>query len=161
MAAEDDAGAIGAVSRLVQVDGEGPLIGITSPKRGQVVSTRQPFIAVTYSDVATAVDLATLQVRLTDANGVTTDVTGDLTLAPDQASGTLSTPLTGDMRYTLRVSAADTLGHVAHSEAVFYVPLDPEQITPPVEPAGCAAWSMIRRPAMSTCAAIRPCPARM
>lgn len=132
--AEDDTGTIGTVIQMVQVDGEGPMIGISSPKRGQAVYTLQPLVDINYSDFATAVDTSTLQVQLTDANGAAINITGDLNMTNEHASGTLSASLTEDMRYTLTVSLSDILGNTAQSEAAFYVPLDPASVTPPVEP---------------------------
>ncbi len=125
--------------QLVQVDGEGPIIGIQAPERGQSVYTLTPAIDITYSDFASEVDLTTLQVTLTDEHGASTDVTGDLTVEPAGATGTLSAPLADDTRYTLSVSLSDTLGNVSQSLSAFYVPIDPATLTPPDEPEG-AGW---------------------
>ncbi len=137
--AEDDAGATAFAGQLVQVDGEGPMIGIQAPERGQSVYTLTPAIEITYSDFASDVDLTTLQVTLTDEHGVVTGVTGDLTVEPVGATGTVSAPLTDDTRYTLSVSLGDTLGNVSQSLSAFYVPIDPATLTPPVEPEN-AGW---------------------
>ncbi len=137
--AEDDGGDTAFAGQLVQVDGEGPIIGIQAPERGQSVYTLTPAIEITYSDFASEVDLTTLQVTLTDEHGTSTDVTGDLTVDSAGASGILGASLTDDTRYTLSVSLGDTLGNVSQSLSAFYVPIDPANLTPPDEPEG-AGW---------------------
>lgn len=112
---------------------DGPMIGIQAPKRGQSVYTRQPAIEISYSDFDSAVDTATLQVSLTDEQSVTNDITADLTITANSASGTLSTSLTEDTSYTLSVFLSDTLGNLSRSEARFYVPADLTTIVPPEE----------------------------
>ena len=138
--AEDDVGEFGVAEGIVRVDGEGPQIDIQAPARGQAVSTLTPSITISYSDFYADVDRASLQVLLTDEHDVSRNVTADLTSGPTGASGTLSTPLTADTRYTLTISLADTLGNLTQDAAAFYVPIDPADIVPPEVPEH-AGWA--------------------
>jgi RHS repeat-associated protein/uncharacterized repeat protein (TIGR01451 family) len=137
--AEDELGQKGLASRVVGVDGDGPAIQIRAPKPRQAVYTLTPAIDIGYTDFYTGVDTSSLSVLLVDESGMPTDVTGDLTVTADSASGVLSNPLAGDASYTLTVSLADDYGNVGSAHATFYVPPDPASITPPGEPEG-AGW---------------------
>ncbi len=137
--ATDELGQVSISSRLVGVDTDGPMIQVHTPENAQSVYTLRPTIAMSYTDFYMAVDVATLQVTLTDAGGTATNVTADLTAGPDGASGQVSFDLTEDTVYILTVSVADTLGNPGTYRAAFYVPTDPDTITPPAEPEN-AGW---------------------
>ncbi|HUM67575.1 MAG TPA: PKD domain-containing protein [Chloroflexota bacterium] len=138
--AEDDEGAMGFDSTVIRVDDEGPIIDIIAPPDRQAVYTLNPTVTVAYRDFLSAVVTNTLSVELTDENSMTDDVTSDLVVGSDSATGVLSTPLSQDTSYTLTVTLEDEYGNSGVAISRFYVPISPTMITPPSEPDG-AAWA--------------------
>ena len=148
--AQDDLGQVGFASRVVLVDGDGPMVGIQSPADRQSVYTRYPAMAVSYSDFYADVDTGTFAAQLVDAGGTVTDVSGDFSVEESHAAGILGSPLAGDTVYTLTVSIADVYGNVGTDSNTFYVPPDPATITPPAAPEG-AGWVSGRVYGSDTC----------
>ncbi len=134
-AAIDTDGATAAASRVVRVDRQGPLLTIAAPATRQSVTTRQPFISIQYGDFDSSVATASLTARISSQGIPDVSVVGDLTVTGSGASGTLSTPLTGGHSYTLTVSLADAAGNSSSATSAFYVPTDPDSITPPEQTA--------------------------
>jgi plastocyanin len=148
--ATDDANGAGSATRVVQGDGEGPIIEITAPANGQSVYTNQPTILATYSDFLSSADTDTFLATLTDSGGATQNVTADLTIANGEVQGTLTTALTDDTVYTLTLTLLDTLNNSGTAQTVFYVPVDPATIIPPVVPPQ-AGWISGRVYDSATC----------
>ena len=139
VSAEDDGGAFGFAERLVRVDGEGPEIDIESPRSGTAVDSLTPSLAISFSDFLSEVDPDSVEISLTDADGTSTDLSGELTIAASGASGTLDEALNEDSSYTLTVTVSDSLGNSRQASSLFYVPLDPDDIVAPEE-AEDAGW---------------------
>jgi len=139
VAAKDADGAFGFASRIVMVDGEGPEIVIHAPTPGQPVYTLHPQIDIAFDDFSSAIDVASVHVQLTDQQGVSREITGELTVTASQASGQLSVPLTPDSVYQFTVTVADALGNTSQRQAAISVPDDPDQIIPPDVPPH-AGW---------------------
>ncbi|MCC6608010.1 MAG: FG-GAP repeat protein [Anaerolineae bacterium] len=135
--AEDNEGAMGFDSTVVQVDDAGPRIDIDQPPNRQAIYSSTPTLSISYSDFLSDIDTGSLLVQLTDENNVITDVTSYLTVAADSANGTLSTPLINNSSFTLTVTVADTRGNNGSAQSTFYVA---DGVTPPIEPAN-AAWA--------------------
>jgi hypothetical protein len=134
--ATNNLGQVNVASRLIGVDGEGPMITVHQPENRQAVYTFQPAVVISYTDFYTAVNPATLNVTLTDPNGLPIDVTNDLIVDEVGASGVVNTSLSDDTSYTMTVSLADVLGNNATMQTTFYVPANAVTITPPPEPEG-------------------------
>lgn len=130
---EDDEGAMGFDSIVVSIDNEGPVIDIQKPADKQSVYTLNPAVVIQYTDFLDTVNTSSVLVQITDANNVTTDVTGDLALTADSASGILSSALTTETSYTMTVLAADGYGNTSNASVSFYVPADPDSIILPTE----------------------------
>lgn len=135
--AEDDDGAMGFDSTVVRVDDEGPIIDIDQPPHRRSVYSLTPNVDINYHDFLSSVNAGTVLVQLTDANNVTTDITGDLVVTAQAANGTLSTPLVNNSSYTLTVTIADALGNSSSAQSIFHVA---SGVTTPPEPAN-AAWA--------------------
>lgn len=120
-------------------DENGPMIEILAPRDRQSVYTAQPTIEISYSDFDSSVNSGSLVVQLVPENGTSTDITNDLTVTESGAQGTVSTALADDTTYTLSVSLADDVGHTSRTSISFYIPPDPEDITPPDAPED-AGW---------------------
>lgn len=148
--ATDDANGVGSATRVVQGDGEGPIIEITAPANGQSVYTTQPTILATYSDFLSSSNSASLSAIITNESGASQDVTADLTIANGEVQGTLTTALTDDTVYTLTLTLLDTLSNSGTAQTVFYVPVDPATIIPPVVPPQ-AGWISGRVYDSATC----------
>jgi hypothetical protein len=138
LTATDAVGQASLLEQLVRVDAAGPRIDIQSPKPRQAIYTLTPTINVTYSDFHTAVDNTSAAFILSDASGATQDITSQLQVTNMGAQGSLTTPLNDNEVYTLTVQVADTWGNSNTAVSSFYVPANPESITPPptVESAG-------------------------
>lgn len=136
--AEDEMGASGTASRIVQADGAGPEITITAPNHNQAVYTTQPTIEATFDDFLSNVSTAGFNATLTDEGGAVQDVSGDLTVTTTSAQGTLTTALAQDAVYTLTLTLQDSLSNFSTVQSVFYVTANPGAIVPPPlpDPAG-------------------------
>ncbi len=134
--ATNNLGQVSIASRMVGVDGAGPMITVHRPENRQAVYTFQPAVVISYTDFYTAVNPTTLNVTLTDPNGLVTDITGDLTVGDTGAAGTVSPLLSGDTSYTMTISLADVLGNTTAVQTTFFVPVAADTIVPPVEPEG-------------------------
>jgi RHS repeat-associated protein/uncharacterized repeat protein (TIGR01451 family) len=148
--ATDALGAVGTASRVVGVDGEGPMIEVHAPRDRQSVYELRPTVALSYSDFYTDVHAPSLQVLLTDEDGAERDVTSDLTIGGDGASGTVSTDLREETAYTLTASLEDVLGNPGTVQTTFFVPTQTAGLTPPEEPED-AGWVSGRVYDASTC----------
>lgn len=137
--AEDDGGLTALASRMVYVDGEGPLIEVNAPKAQQSVYQIRPTFAISYEDFLTTVNPATLQVVLTPRQGTPLNVTSHLAIGERGATGTIATDLMQGMAYTLSVTIADQFGNPGSYLTNFYVPEGVASITPPLVPAN-AGW---------------------
>ncbi len=136
--AQDDAGAYGTASRVVQVDVSGPMVAIQTPPDGQAIYTLAPMVTVAYNDYYASIDTESFAAWIEDASGVLTDVMDGFSISSDYAYGTLPT-LAEDTVYTLSVSIADEFGHTGSDRNTFYVPVGAGDIEPPwVE--GVAGW---------------------
>lgn len=132
--AEDELGQKGLTSRVVGMDGDGPMIQINTPKHRQAVYILTPTVAISYTDFYTSVDVASLSAQILDESGMSLDVIGDLTVMNDGAAGIVSVPLADDASYTLTVSLSDSYGNTSSASSTFYVPPDPMSIILPDEP---------------------------
>ncbi len=137
--AVDDVGATSIASRVVSVDGEGPIVEINEPRDRQSVYTQQPSIDIDYTDFFQTVDPSSLNVQIVDESNNVTDVTNDLTVTDVGAQGTVNNPLPDDASYTLNATVSDLAGNESVTSVTFYIPPDPASITPPVEPDD-AGW---------------------
>jgi hypothetical protein len=86
------------LTRLVFADQEGPFLTVQSPRHRQSVFSLHPAIAISYTDFYTTTNPAGLQVLLTAAGGGSVDVTGDLAIMPDSASGEITFDLNRNRR---------------------------------------------------------------
>ena len=93
--AADVLGAKGLASRVVGVDGDGPMIRIRAPRHRQAVYSMTPSIAISYTDFLTGVNPATLSALVIDETGVATDVTADLAAERDRRVGHVERPVGG------------------------------------------------------------------
>ncbi|MEM7534453.1 MAG: cytochrome D1 domain-containing protein [Chloroflexota bacterium] len=133
--AYDSVGQVGLASRVIGVDGAGPQIVVAEPRHRQSVYTASPTISLTFADAFDAVNPSTVKITLRPANGGEIDITGDLAVNAEGASGQVGSVLATDVSYTLHVSVADTNGNVTTHETTFYIPPSPDEITPPVAEA--------------------------
>ena len=127
----DNQGATAVDSLVILVDGQGPAIQIVTPKNRQSVYTLQPTLDIVYSDFGSSVDTNSFVATLTRHGGADTDVTDDLTIMANGASGVLTNLLIEDSSYTLSAAMDDSLGNSTLVTTTFYVPLDPASIAPP------------------------------
>jgi hypothetical protein len=137
--AADEIGQQRSLTRLVFADQEGPFLTVQSPRHRQSLYSLRPTIAISYTDFYTTTNPAGLQVLLTAAGGGSVDVTGDLAIMPDSASGEITFDLSQDTVYTLTASLPDSLGNIGSVVTTFYVPENPGGIMPPDEPEN-AGW---------------------
>ena len=110
--ATDVVGQVAAISQIIGVDADGPMINVHKPKNRQSVYSLTPTVAISYTDFYTSVNVTTFGAWLVNDAGIQTDITNDLTVTPNSAHGFISTPLIENMAYTLTISLADTLGNI-------------------------------------------------
>lgn len=131
VAAVDAIGQSSAAGVLTTVDNEGPFINVLSPANRQSVNSTKPTISLSFFDLASAMQTGSLSATLTDRNGGVTNISGQLTVSGNTASGAPAAALQQDQSYTLTVTLQDAAGNVGKVVSSFYVPVDPASITPP------------------------------
>jgi len=128
--AKDELGEESLQTRLVAVDAAGPILEVLAPKDRQSVYTATPELGISYKDFNGEVDPGSLHVWLQAWGGGQTEVTQDLTITDEGATGTLINPLQENASYTLTVSLQTPLPTFP-SSLPLSMSAGPQSLTPP------------------------------